>query len=95
MLQYCFLKVVKEAELTAAAMTVCPFEAIVATVAPMISTSPYPALLGAIKMLTKLIEAHPDKITEEHLIKIMPGLIKVSVFFPLVLLLEYCFISLP
>ncbi|CAH1111377.1 unnamed protein product [Psylliodes chrysocephalus] len=69
-------EVVKEAELTAAAMTVCPFEAIVATVAPMISTSPYPALLGAIKMLTKLIEAHPDKITEEHLIKIMPGLIK-------------------
>lgn len=69
-------EVMKEAELTAAAMTVCPFEKIVETVAPIISTSHYPPLLGAIKMLAKLVEAHPDEVADEHLAKIMPGLIK-------------------
>ncbi|CAG9860441.1 unnamed protein product [Phyllotreta striolata] len=69
-------EVVKEAELTAAAMVEGPFNSIIAIVAPMISTSSYPVLLGAIKMMTKIIEAHPTSVTEEHLSKIMPGLIK-------------------
>ncbi|XP_056638130.1 CLIP-associating protein isoform X3 [Diorhabda sublineata] len=69
-------EVMKEAELTAAAMTVGPFEKIVETVAPIISTSHYPPLLGAIKMLAKLVEAHPNEVADEHLSKIMPGLIK-------------------
>ncbi|KAG5871175.1 hypothetical protein JTB14_007902 [Gonioctena quinquepunctata] len=71
-------EVMKEAEATAAAMIVCPFETVVSTLAPLIRTSPYPALLGAIKMLTKLIEANPAQITDDHLGKIMPGLIKGS-----------------
>ncbi|CAG9837434.1 unnamed protein product [Diabrotica balteata] len=69
-------KVMKEAEKTAAAMTVCPFESILSTLAPIIRTTSYPVLLGAIKMLAKLIEAHPDEVTDDHLAKIMPGLIK-------------------
>ncbi|XP_072390555.1 CLIP-associating protein 1-A isoform X2 [Diabrotica undecimpunctata] len=69
-------EVMKEAEKTAAAMTVCPFESILSTLAPIIRTTSYPILLGAIKMLAKLIEAHPDEVTDDHLAKIMPGLIK-------------------
>ncbi|XP_074035924.1 CLIP-associating protein isoform X2 [Leptinotarsa decemlineata] len=71
-------EVMKEAEATAAAMIVCPFETVVSTLAPLIRTSPYPGLLGAIKMLTKLIEANPAEVTDDHLGKIMPGLIKGS-----------------
>jgi CLIP-associating protein 1/2 len=67
---------VKMAESTAAAMSVCPFNTIVTTLAPLIQTSPYPPVLGAIKMLTKLIETNPDDVTDEHLSMIMPGLIK-------------------
>ncbi|XP_068894094.1 CLIP-associating protein 1-A isoform X5 [Tenebrio molitor] len=69
-------EVVKMAESTAAAMSVCPFNTIVTTLAPLIQTSPYPPVLGAIKMLTKLIETNPDDVTDEHLSMIMPGLIK-------------------
>ena len=65
------------AEATAAAMSVCPFHTIVTTLAPLIQTSPYPPVLGAIKMLTKLIETNPTDVTDEHLSMIMPGLIKV------------------
>nr|XP_023016802.1 CLIP-associating protein 1 [Leptinotarsa decemlineata] len=73
-----YVQVMKEAEATAAAMIVCPFETVVSTLAPLIRTSPYPGLLGAIKMLTKLIEANPAEVTDDHLGKIMPGLIKGS-----------------
>lgn len=66
------------AEATAASMSVCPFDNIVTTLAPLIQTSSYPTVLGAIKMLTKLIETKPDDITDEHLASIMPGLIKVQ-----------------
>ncbi|XP_076259116.1 CLIP-associating protein isoform X30 [Rhynchophorus ferrugineus] len=69
-------EVVKEAETTAAAMAVCPFDTVVYTLAPLIRTSPYPEDLGAIKMLTKLIEANPNQITDEHLQQIMPGILK-------------------
>ncbi|CAG9813465.1 unnamed protein product [Phaedon cochleariae] len=71
-------EVMKEAEATAAAMVVCPFETVVATLAPFIRTSPYPALLGAIKMLTKLIEANPNEVTDDHLTKIMTGLVNAT-----------------
>ncbi|KAJ8951227.1 hypothetical protein NQ318_010255 [Aromia moschata] len=57
----------REAETTAAAMSLCPFNTIVSTLAPLIRTSPYPSLLGAIKMLTKMIETNPTEVTDEHL----------------------------
>lgn len=65
------------AEQTAAAMSVCPFNTTVMTLASWIQTNPDSQKLGAIKMLTKLIEANPDDVTDEHLGQIMPGLIKV------------------
>ncbi|KAJ8928598.1 hypothetical protein NQ314_018804 [Rhamnusium bicolor] len=77
-------EVVKEAETTAAAMSVCPFNTIVSTLAPLIRTSPYPSILGAIKMLTKMIETNPTEVTDEHLIQIMPGLIKVLYFLQMI-----------
>ncbi|CAH0551193.1 unnamed protein product [Brassicogethes aeneus] len=69
-------EIVKEAESTAAAMNVFPFNTVVNILAPLIRTSPYPSLLGAIKMLTKLVETNPNDVTDEHLQNIMPGLIK-------------------
>lgn len=72
-------KVIKEAETTAAAMNVFPFDKAVDTLAPLIRTSQY-HLMGAIKMLMKLVEAHPKEVTEDHLNAIMPGLIKVVSF---------------
>ncbi|XP_050313911.1 CLIP-associating protein 1-A isoform X2 [Anthonomus grandis grandis] len=69
-------EVIREAEATAASMVVCPFDTIVSTLGPLIRTSPYPEDLGAIKMLTKLVEANPDEITDKHLEHIMPGIIK-------------------
>nr|CAH7724241.1 unnamed protein product [Callosobruchus chinensis] len=68
--------VVKEAEETASAMSVGPFATLVEILAPQIRTFSYPQLLGAIKMLTKLIECNPKEVTDEHLKQIMPGLIK-------------------
>lgn len=68
----------KEAEATAASMSQFPFDTVVNTLAPLIRTNPYPFLLGAIKMLTKLIESHPEEVTNDHLMCIMPGLIMVS-----------------
>ncbi|XP_015837159.1 CLIP-associating protein isoform X2 [Tribolium castaneum] len=69
-------EVLKAAEQTAAAMVVCPFNTTVMTLASWIQTSEYPPILGAIKMLTKLIEANAEDVTDEHLGQIMPGLIK-------------------
>ncbi|KAJ8925598.1 hypothetical protein NQ315_009438 [Exocentrus adspersus] len=69
-------EVTKEAEATAAAMSVCPFNTIVSILAPLIRTNPYPSILGAIKMLTKMIETNPTEVTDDHLVQIMPGLIK-------------------
>ncbi|KAL3286277.1 hypothetical protein HHI36_000786 [Cryptolaemus montrouzieri] len=66
----------KAAEITAAAMSVCPFNTVVNTLAPIILTNPFPSVLGAIKMLTKIIESNPHEIKNEHLQQIMPGLIK-------------------
>lgn len=70
---------IKEAETTAAAMARCvsPFDTVVYTLAPLIRTSPYPEDLGALKMLTKLVEANPQQITDQHLKEIMPGILKV------------------
>ncbi|XP_049819238.1 CLIP-associating protein isoform X3 [Aethina tumida] len=68
--------VVKVAETTAAAMSVFPFNTVVNTLGPLIRTDPYPSVLGAIKMLTKLIEYNPNEVTDDHLEAIMPGLIK-------------------
>lgn len=58
-------------------MSVCPFNVVVSTLAPIILTSPYPSILGAIKMLTKLVESNPHELKDEYLEQIMPGLIKV------------------
>ncbi|XP_048523501.1 CLIP-associating protein 1-A isoform X3 [Dendroctonus ponderosae] len=71
-------EVIKEAETTAAAMARCvsPFDTVVYTLAPLIRTSPYPEDLGALKMLTKLVEANPEQITDQHLKEIMPGILK-------------------
>lgn len=70
----------KVAETTAAAMSVFPFNTVVNTLGPLIRTDPYPSVLGAIKMLTKLIEYNPNEVTDDHLEAIMPGLIKVKIF---------------
>ncbi|XP_066245678.1 CLIP-associating protein 1-A isoform X2 [Euwallacea similis] len=71
-------EVVKEAETTAAAMVncSCSVDTVIYTLAPLIQTSPYPENLGAIKMLTKLVEANPQRITTKHLVQIMPGVLK-------------------
>lgn len=60
-------------------MNVFPFDKAIDTLAPLIRTSQC-HLLGAIKMLTKLVEAHPKEISVDHLNAIMPGLIKVVSF---------------
>lgn len=62
----------------AAAMTVFPFNTVLNVLMPLIHTSEYPSLQGALKMLTKLIETHPNEVTDDHLKEIMPGLIKVQ-----------------
>lgn len=66
------------AEKTVAAMGVFPFNTVVVVLAPLLQTSQYPYLQGAIKMLTKMVEVHPAEVTDDHLKSIMPGLIKVS-----------------
>lgn len=66
------------AESCAAAMAVCPFDLVVHVLLPIIEIKEYPKIQGAIKMLTKLVEYHSSEITDEHLKKIMPGLIQVS-----------------
>lgn len=66
------------AEQTVAAMSVFPFHTVLNVLITLIQTRPYPILQGAIKMLTKLVEMHPDEVTDDHLSSIMPGLIKVS-----------------
>lgn len=71
-------EVVKAAELTAAAMSVFPFNAIISVLSPLIHTSACPTIQGAIKMLTKLIEVHPLEVTDDHLGSVMPGLIKAN-----------------
>lgn len=72
-------EVVKEAEVTAAAMVVFPFNTIVNTLGPLIRTSPYPENLGAIKMLTKIIvESKPTDISDQQLSLIMPGLVNAT-----------------
>ncbi|XP_071053520.1 CLIP-associating protein isoform X4 [Onthophagus taurus] len=71
-------EVSKEAEVTAAAMSVFPFNLVVGVLTPLIQTSTYPKLQGAIKMLIKLIETHGNEITDEHLLQIMPGLVKTN-----------------
>lgn len=68
------------AEQTAAAMSVFPFYSVVNVLSPLIQTSNSPITQGAIKMLTKLIDVHPDEVSDEHLAVIMPGLIKVTFF---------------
>lgn len=67
------------AEMTAAAMTVFPFEVVINVLSPLIQTSNYPTILAAIKMLTKFIEAQPTHVRDEHLQMIVPGLIAVSI----------------
>lgn len=65
------------AETTAASMSVFPFNTVVNVLSPLIQTSTYPTILGAIKMLTKLIEMQPTEVIEDHLLNIVPGLIQV------------------
>lgn len=72
-------KVVKMAEKTVAAMSIFPFHTVLNVLITLIQTHPYPLLQGAIKMLNKFIEMHPDEVTDDHLNSIMPGLIKVSI----------------
>lgn len=75
---------IKEAEATAAVMvncSACSADTIICTLAPLVQTSPYPENLGAIKMLTKIVEASPQKITDEHLKQIMVGVLKVRKHF--------------
>lgn len=71
-------EVVKVAEHTAAAMIVFPFNSVVSVLSPLIHTSTFPTIQGAIKMLTKLIEVHPTDVTDDHLASVMPGLIKAN-----------------
>ncbi|KAK9739077.1 hypothetical protein QE152_g9289 [Popillia japonica] len=71
-------EVVKTAETTAAAMSVFPFTTVVCVLSPLIHTSSYPTIQGAIKMLTKMVEMHPDDVTDEHLALIMQGLVKAN-----------------
>ncbi|XP_025829154.1 CLIP-associating protein isoform X2 [Agrilus planipennis] len=71
-------EVVKMAETAAASMNVFPFNTVVNVLSPLIQTGIGPTLTGAIKMLTKLVETNPDQVTDEHLEKIMPGLIKAN-----------------
>lgn len=66
------------AEDTTATMTVIDFSVIVKVLGPLIRTSSYPTILGAIKMLTKLIEMQPNKVMDDHLKLIVPGLITVK-----------------
>lgn len=60
-------------------MSVFPFTTVVCVLSPLIHTSSYPTIQGAIKMLTKMVEMHPDDVTDEHLALIMQGLVKVSI----------------
>lgn len=69
-------EVVKVAETTAVAMADAAFHTMINTLAPIILTSSYPLVLGAIKMATKLIESNPQTLSDEYLQLIMPGLIK-------------------
>lgn len=66
-------------------MCVFPFNTVVNVLIPFIQTSPYPMIHGAIKMLTKLVEIHPEEVTDDHLLNIMPGLVKVAFFYKLLL----------
>lgn len=72
------LQVMKMAEKTATAMSVFPFHTVLKVLVPIIQTDPYPSMQGAIKMLTKLVEVHPEEVTDEDLRNIMPGLVKVK-----------------
>lgn len=69
---------VKAAEKTVAAMAVFPFSTVLNVLAPLLQTSQYPSLQATIKMVTKMVEVHPNEVTDDHLASIMPGLIKVS-----------------
>ena len=77
-------------ETTAAAMSVCPFNTIVAVLSPLMQTSTYPMIRGVIKMLTKHVEMNPQEVTDEHLNLIMPGLVTVSNFL-FKIVYEVCF----
>lgn len=66
----------KAAEETAKAMSIVPFHRVINVLMALINTrdnSP----IASIKMLTKLVEAHADEVTDGHLKEIMPILIKV------------------
>lgn len=76
----CFIfKVRIAAELTTTAMSVFPFHTVVNTLSPLVQTSSYPRIDGAMKMITRLIDQHPNELTDDHLTSLMPGLIKVCV----------------
>lgn len=84
----------KAAETTAAALSVFPFNTVVNVLYPFIQTTSYPTIQGAIKMLTKLIEIHPEEVTDEHLSNILKGLIAVSLFIVIINLCIYVIINL-
>lgn len=58
--------------------SVFPFHSVLNILVPLIQTGLYPSLQGVIKTLTKIIEFHPDEVTDDDLKNIMPGLIKVT-----------------
>ncbi|XP_065166997.1 CLIP-associating protein isoform X3 [Atheta coriaria] len=66
------------AELTTTAMSVFPFHTVVNTLSPLVQTSSYPRIDGAMKMITRLIDQHPNELTDDHLTSLMPGLIKAN-----------------
>lgn len=56
---------------------ILPPEVVIRVLKPLIQMGDYPVNQSAIKMLNKLIEAHPPAIVAQALSDIMPGLVKV------------------
>ena len=61
---------------------VLPPDVVIRVLNPIVKTGEYPVNQAAIKMLTKVAEHESSKeIVVEHLADIMPGLLRVSIFF--------------
>lgn len=73
----------RAAEACAAAMAgVLPSDAVIRVLNPIVKTGEYPVNQAAIKMLTKVAE-HKEctEVVVSHLAEIMPGLLRVSLYF--------------
>ena len=70
---------------------ILPPEVVIRVLKPLIQMGDYPVNQSAIKMLNKLIEAHPPTIVAQALSDIMPGLVKVSLVNILSLIMKKTF----